>query len=213
VILRDKPDRTAALALRGSFEDARAQMRHVLTISRQLCDQTMEGYAQLNTGWIFACGQAYDDAVSHASQALDLFRAAGDQAGQARALNAIGWHQIHLGNYGVAVTYCEQALTVNLAIEDRLAEGDTWDSLGCAYYRLGNHQQALNSFGRALDAYRNLGVRKRESVALIHLGDTYQSANRPSHSAEAWQLALTILEELRDPAASEVREKLLDENL
>jgi tetratricopeptide (TPR) repeat protein len=86
------------------------------------------------------------------------------------------------------------------------------DSLGYAHHHLGHHQQAIAYYQRALDLRRDLGVRYFEAETLTHLGDTHHAAANIKAARDAWQDALTILEELDHLDADQVRTRLHDLN-
>lgn len=190
-----------ALISLGNCDDAHAELQASLAISRQLDDPEMEGDAHLNLGCLFARCKDYEKAISHSWQALERFRAAGHRGSQAKALNNVGWYHANVGNYELTVTYCKQALSVK-------EHPNTLDSLGYAHHRLGHFPQAFDCFERALDLYRDLGDRYFEALVLTHLGDAHQSASHPDAAADAWKQSLVILDDLRHPSASEIREKL-----
>ena len=56
--------------------------------------------------------------------------------------------------------------------------------------------------------FRDLGDRYDEADTLTHLGDTHHAAGDPDAARDAWQQALTILDELDHPDADQVRAKL-----
>jgi hypothetical protein len=55
---------------------------------------------------------------------------------------------------------------------------------------------------------RESGDRFDEADALICLGDTREAAGDLAQAREAWQQAVTILEDLQHPQAGQVRAKL-----
>ena len=81
------------------------------------------------------------------------------------------------------------------------AQAATWDSLGYAHHHLGHHAQAITCYQQALDLFRDLGDRYDEADTLTHLGDTHHAAGDPDAARDAWQQALTILDELDHPDA------------
>jgi hypothetical protein len=63
---------------------------------------------------------------------------------------------------------------------------------------------------RALRLRRDLGDRHGEADTLTHLGDTHHAASNPTAAHDAYQQALTILEDLDHPDADTVRARLHD---
>src|SRR5262249_37814425 len=81
-------------------------------------------------------------------------------------------------------------------------------SLGYAHHHLGHHTQAIACYQHALRLLRDLGDRYHEATTLTHLGDTHHTAGNPDAARDAWQQALTILDQLDHPHADTVRAKL-----
>jgi tetratricopeptide (TPR) repeat protein len=191
----------------GHFDDADTQLRHALNLYRQVGDQAGQAHTYNNLAHLWERQGRYAQALDHARQALALFRAAGYQAGQAYALNAVGWYHALLGDYQQALTCCQQALTLFQELDDRYGQANTWDSLGYAHH-LGHHEQAITCYQHAFTLFRDLGDRYYEATILTHLGDTHHTAGDPDAARDAWQQALTILDDLDHPDADTVRTKL-----
>jgi hypothetical protein len=69
---------------------------------------------------------------------------------------------------------------------------------------------AITSYHHALKLHRDLGDRYSEATALTHLGDTHYATGTHHAAQDAWQQALTILDELQHPDAERARGKLTD---
>jgi hypothetical protein len=59
-----------------------------------------------------------------------------------------------------------------------------------------------------VDLFRDLGDRYFEADTLTHLGDAHHAAGDPRAARDAWQQALTILNDMDHPDAQQVRTKL-----
>jgi tetratricopeptide (TPR) repeat protein len=197
----------------GRFDDAHTQLRHALDLATQSGNLVGQANTHHTLAVMWEQQGRHAQALDHAQQALDLSRTAGHQSGQAYALNAAGWYHGLLGDHQQALAACQQALTLFQELEDRDGQAATWDSLGYAYHHLGHHSQAITCYQHALDLYRDLGDRYYEATILTHLGDTHDAASNPQAARAAWQQALTILDQLDNPDAGQVRAKLhhLDE--
>jgi DNA-binding SARP family transcriptional activator/tetratricopeptide (TPR) repeat protein len=192
------------------LDDAHTQLWHALDLSRRIGDLAGQANTHISLAHMWERQGRHAEALDHDRQALDLFGAAGDRRGQAIALNNIGWFHALLGDHRQALTHCEQALTLLQELGDRSGEADTWDSLGYAHHHLGQHTQAITCYRHALDLYRNIGDRHNEADALTQLADTHHAAGHPEAARDAWQQALTILDQLDHPDADTVRTKLKD---
>jgi hypothetical protein len=69
---------------------------------------------------------------------------------------------------------------------------------------------ARTCYLRARDLHRELGGRYNEADTLIDLGDTQHAAGDPDAARDAWQNALSIMDELDHSDAEKVRLKLTD---
>jgi tetratricopeptide (TPR) repeat protein len=201
----------------GRDDDALTQLRHALDIYGQTGDRVGQARTHMNIHMVLErqgrhatalhAEALYVEALHHVHRALGLFRAAGHRDGQATALNAIGWLHALLGDRQQALTYCQQALIILQELGNRFIEAATWDSLGYAHH-LGHHDQAVSCYQHALDLYRELGDRYSESETLIHVGTTHHATGNLSAARDAWQHALSILDDLDHPDADQVRVKL-----
>jgi DNA-binding SARP family transcriptional activator/Tfp pilus assembly protein PilF len=198
----------------GRFDDAATHLRQALRVCDELGDHVGRAHTCLHLAWL--CGQRgeHREGLAHNMRALDDFRSAGHQVGQARALNAVGWTYATLGDHRQALAHCEEALALLIALDDRHGAAGTWDSLGYAHLHLGHHKQAATCYRHAVDLYRRLGDRLGESTTLQYLGDVHEADGDQPAARAAWQQALTILDDLDDPDADQVRAKLhhLDTN-
>jgi hypothetical protein len=72
------------------------------------------------------------------------------------------------------------------------------------------YRQAITCYLKALDLLQDLGDHHIEATIITHLGDTHHAADNLPAAREAWQHALTILQQLDHPDARQVRAKLED---
>ncbi|HEU4396504.1 MAG TPA: BTAD domain-containing putative transcriptional regulator, partial [Actinomycetota bacterium] len=197
-----------AHALLGHRDDARQHLEQALRLFVELDDRIGQATTRLSLGGLLAMHGRHREALGHARDALELFHATGYLDGQARALNNIGWYHAQLGDYESALSPCLRALELQREIGDRRGEADTWDSLGYVYHHLGRYREATTTYGRSLELYRELGDRYSEADSLNHAGETHHAAGDVDAARRAWQLALTILEQLNHPDAERVRARL-----
>ncbi|HYN94891.1 MAG TPA: tetratricopeptide repeat protein, partial [Pilimelia sp.] len=192
----------------GRYAGARSLLDEAVVLSAGAGDLIGQAHSRLDLALVEERGGAHRPALQHARRALDLFSAAGHRIGQARALNAVGWYHTLLGDHDEAVTCIERALALHLVLGNRLGQAATWDSLGFAQHQLGEHGRAAASYGRAVSLFREAGDRFHEADTLIHLGDTHEVAGAPDLARATWRRALGLLEDLRHPAAAELRPRL-----
>jgi tetratricopeptide (TPR) repeat protein len=85
---------------------------------------------------------------------------------------------------------------------------NAWDSLGFAHHHLGHHAEAQACYRRAIGLLHDVGKQYDEAAALARLGEVLCAAGDPTSARDAWQQALTILDDLDHPDAQQVRTKL-----
>jgi tetratricopeptide (TPR) repeat protein len=192
-------------ARRGRHQDAHAHLRQSLALYEELGDGPRQASAHLTLGVLLGQQAQYAEALAHEQQALRLSRAAGDLVGQARALNAVGWFHAMLADYEQAGAYCEEALTLS---PDPHLQAAARDSLGYVHHQRGDYEQAISHYLEALRIRRSTGDYHPQAEILAHLGEAYHALGRTAEARDSWRQALTILEDLGDPDADDVRARL-----
>ena len=194
----------------GSYEAAYAHLGLALGIHTERGDQAGQAYVHNALAITLHFQDRYEEALDHARQALDLYTALGDQSGRALALNSLGWFYALLEDHQQAVRYCEQALGLFRDLGNQDGEAGALDTLGYAHQQVGNYAEAIAYYQQAVDLDRQMGSRWGVGVALGHLGDARHAAGDADGARAAWEEALTILDDLQQPEAGEIRGKLME---
>ncbi|RRR98164.1 AfsR/SARP family transcriptional regulator [Glycomyces terrestris] len=147
-------------------------------------------------------------ALPHAVESLRLYREAGAAWGEARALNNVGYCLARLGELGPALRRCEEAIAVFAGLDDPAGAAGAWESLGLVHSLSGRHDRAAECMERSSAASLACGEKQQAAVALIGLGENRLATEDRDAAARAWEAAVRLLEELRDPGAAGVRERL-----
>jgi len=84
----------------------------------------------------------------------------------------------------------------------------TFDSLGYIHAQLQEFDKSAEYYREALALFREFGDRYNEADALINLGDVARDRGDGFAARAAWQKAVVILDDIDDPRASQVRERL-----
>jgi DNA-binding SARP family transcriptional activator len=192
----------------GAYADASAHLAEALDLGRQLGSDTLQARVHLDLAWAFELQGRSRHALGHAQQSLRLHRVAGHRPGEADALNAVGWCHARLGRYQQALEFCGQALAAYREMGDQGGEAGALDSLGYAHRHLGHHAEAIACCQQAIDVHGEAGDLRDRAEFLAHLGDARQAAGDNQSARRAWQQALAILDNLHDPLAGQVRDKL-----
>jgi tetratricopeptide (TPR) repeat protein len=192
----------------GRFVDAERHLTEALKLFAEVGDQTSLARGHLDYAALLDRQGRHDGAIGHAERALDLSRASGYRAGQARALSSAGWSRGRLGDYRAAIVSGELALGLQRELGDRYGEAETSGSLAVAHHHLGDHRRAAEYYRAAATLYRESGSRGGEAVSYAGLGDIHYASGRLDHARDAWNFALSVLDELGHPLAADVRRKL-----
>ena len=193
----------------GNYEDAYAHLGLALGIHTERGDQAGQAYVHNALAITLHFQDRYEEALDHARQALDLYTALGDQSGRALALNSLGWFYALLGDHQQAVRYCEQALGLFRDLGNQDGEAGALDTLGYAYQQVGDYAEAIAYYQQAVDLDRQMGSHWGVGVALGHLGDARHAAGDADGARAAWEEALTIMDDLQQAEAAEIRANLM----
>jgi tetratricopeptide (TPR) repeat protein len=198
-----------ALAASTGF-DTHGWLEQALRVYCDLDDRVGQARTHGDLSMTFAIQDRHREALAHSERALELSRSAGHPHLQAAALNKVGWHAAHLGDYQRALACCRQALDLLRGLGNRYSEAFAWDSLGYIHQHLRHHAQSIECFNHAVSLFREFGNRFELAATLSNLGDAYHAASQPAAARDAWQQALTILDDLDHPSAADIRTRLHD---
>ena len=204
-------DLGAAFGRLGLLAEARDYCRQSLDLHRQAEDRLGEARAHNEIMLLAERQGRLAEALGHARRSLALYREEGDEPGQARMLNGVGWIHAKLGEFELALEYCEQALGMYQGHGDPLNQAATWDSVGYVLFHLGRLDEAIGCLRTALATIEGFRPGYYQTTMLVHLGDAYHAIGEPGTAAQAWQDALTILEDLNHSDADQVRARLRGE--
>jgi tetratricopeptide (TPR) repeat protein len=192
----------------GSLPEAEPHLRQAIELFSQVDDAAGRAGTDLALAHLLEQSGLILDSLGYAQRALVTFSDLGYRPGQARALNNVGWCRALAGDYLQALRYCRQALDLHAELGNRFGQAATLDSLGFAHHNLGDHAEAIGCYRRVVDLYVVLGERYQAADVLAHLGDSCQAAGDLTAAGQAWQSALSTLDELGHPGAASVRVKL-----
>jgi predicted negative regulator of RcsB-dependent stress response len=115
---------------------------------------------------------------------------------------------MQLGELEPARGYCEQAVAICLRIGELTGLAGTLDTLAVLHLRLGNVKRAVDYCQQAIAACRQTGDLLNEATGYDHLGDGYAAAGDTAAARRSWHQALTRLDDLDHPLATDVRTKI-----
>jgi len=157
---------------------------------------------------VFVIDESAEEAFGTAHQKMEVARAAGDERGRALALIKAGDALVTMdkpddawGYIGEASHMCGEmkfeegrAAAMNVMTKIHAKKGKDEEEL----------EEALDSATDALKAFRKLGYRKGEAVALTSLSMVHQASKKATLAVKAAKEALAIFAELGDKRAMAV---------
>ena len=194
----------------GRFDDAHTHLRHALDLLRRARRPDRAGpHPPQPRRSAFERRGRHGRRSSTPSRPWTCTGPPATGAGQADALNAVGWYHAQLGDHQQALTCCQQALALHQELGDRDGAGRTPGTASATPTTTSaTTPRPSPATSTPSTCYRDLGDRYNEADTLTHLGDTHHAAGDPDAARDAWQQALTILDELDHPDADQVRAKL-----
>ena len=197
----------------GLAEAADVHQHEALELGRQLDNGIIQGRALLELARIADRQDRRRDAVTYAERSLPHFQAAKSPSWTADALNTAAWYRSQLGDHLEALAYCEKALAAQRELGNLIGEAATLDSLGYIHHQLGHYDQAIACYREAVQVQGDTLIAEERAMVLTHLGDAFHAAGEAVQAGSAWHQALSILEDMGDPGADAVRQKLQDASL
>lgn len=189
-------------------DEAYACHRAALDIQVQLDDRRGQAWTRNNLGVAYSHEGRYSDALDCFQRAVELFREAGDRRGESLGLNNLGDTHRALGNLPKAADFLRQALAAQVLAGDRAAQRYTHYSLGDLHRDMEQHDRALRHYQEALNIVQGLGDRRGAARALALLAQALEAVGQPAAARDRLAEAMSIYEELDDPAAGRLRAQL-----
>ncbi|SFP25605.1 NB-ARC domain-containing protein [Actinomadura madurae] len=189
----------------GRYDDALADYRRTVELSRELGDAWLEGFASRGVGLIHEERQEVEAAVDHFRQALRVFQENGVRRGEGMALLSLGRRAAETGDRHEAVALCEHALSVFAELGDEWSEAWGTLSLVSAMLPLGRALDAEPRVRRAVETFERFGDRRSMAMAAVSHGEALLALDDTTGAAARWRTAAVIYEQLGDDQAAELR--------
>ncbi len=205
----DYPDAGAyVLTLRLHQRERIRWLEAALKAVRQRKDRSAEGAHLGNLGIAYADLGETRKAIEFYEQILIIHREIGDRRGEGADLGNLGSAYYSLGETRKAIEFYEQALAVMRDIGDKRAEGSILGNLGLAYADLGETRQAIEFYEQHLVIARDIGDRRGEGNASFNMALALDELDEREKAIAHAEAALKIYEQIEDPHADMVRQRL-----
>ena len=100
------------------------------------------------------------------------------------------------------------ALAIAIESADPQGEGAALHNLGATYQMLGRPGEAREHYLRARAVRQKAGDRKGEAETSRDIGDILHHSGQAEAARRSWSQALAIFDDLGDPQAADVRDRL-----
>jgi tetratricopeptide (TPR) repeat protein/transcriptional regulator with XRE-family HTH domain len=199
-----------ATALMGSgrFDEAIEHFHRTRPLFRESGDRWGEAVVLINLADTYLAQRRYDLALDHAELALPLVGDLDTPYLEGIALGTLSEAYLGLCRYDKALHNFLRVLELCRRIGHRHGEGTTLLHLGKACLGLRRYDSALDYLTQALELSQDTADRHGEGQSLMYLGNLYDATHRRGLARRHWLTALSILDDLGDPRADELRAHL-----
>ncbi|MFB9929981.1 tetratricopeptide repeat protein [Amycolatopsis halotolerans] len=190
------------------YDDAIVHHQRALTIGRNIGHRFGEAAALGDLAHVYNQLGRYLEAAEHSRQALGIYREIGHQRNQAVNLTNLGNALRGMGHLDQALTHLQQGLNIFTTIG--ATGGQAWP-LRCiakVYHQQGHSDHAVDCLRQAA-ALECAGHRAYDyAMTLGDLGTVLNDIGRPREARDAWNEALSILNDLDPHQADQIRKHL-----
>jgi DNA-binding SARP family transcriptional activator/tetratricopeptide (TPR) repeat protein len=189
---------------------APACLTEALEIRRRTGDRTGEAIVLNSLGMVASHQGRFEEALGYAQSALAIHNQISEPRNVAVCLANIGDTLLHLHRQDEALDHLVPALVILQKIGDKHAEGIAENTIADTYLALGRPEESLQYYRRARAALQDSSRDGPDiAEALYGMGAALASLGRDAEACQAWRAALPIFEQLGDPRALEIRDKLV----
>lgn len=182
--------------------------QQALAIAQQEMDRIDEAHALIELGWAFQRAKQFGDAERCFRRTREIYREVGNSWFIANTLNGLGSTYLEIGRLEEALDCHQQALETFRQAHDRPREGSTLRLLGEVHLAANRPDLAFDCHTRALDIASQDANQVSQAAALECLGTDLHRIGDHIGAREHWQRALEIYEQLGDPHAEEMRNRV-----
>jgi CHAT domain-containing protein len=141
-----------------------------------------------------------DGAEEDGKTALNEYDAARDEVGMARSLNSLGNIELAMGHFTKARENFERGLGLARKNNQRIGEAYLLNNIANSYLQQENAELALPYCLQAIKIKEEVGNREDLVNSLANLARVYQHSNRPADVKLAIDRAMTIANDVGEPA-------------
>jgi len=184
----------------NNAEKAQGYLEEAVAIARETKEYTLESRALTNlaNSAVYVQGD-YLNARKYFERAYTLAVEQGDRYGQALGLGNLGWVCGMLGDFAAARRYHEQAIIVSREVGNLYQETYTLMNLSRIAEAQGKAEEAVQFAMNATELSKTTGDKTAQAWSYLYLGHAYSELEHLEGAKVAFQQALDLRRELRQP--------------
>ncbi|GAA0937451.1 ATP-binding protein [Actinocorallia libanotica] len=193
----------------GQYREAIGCHQRALALCRELGNALGEAATLNNLGECHLGLGRFEEAIACYTNSLEIWRAEGALNGEGMALTYTGVAHQGAGRFQKALSVLRAALEIRREVGNENGTAITLGHLGDVHLDLEERAEALRCYEEALLIRRALGQRHGTAMDLCRLGAVLlleESASR--RAVECYREALEIFDDLQDPRAAQIRERI-----
>ena len=172
-------------------------------------DGEIDALASLGTTYYHQ--KEFETGIRYHQQALVVARQSQNQSVEGEALFQVGHGYFQISDYSLALEHYTTALGIFRKIQDLDQESQVLISLGVVHSKLNQSGKALDFHQQALEAANAANRSDVKLSALIYSGQIYIDLKQCVSAVRSLNEALTLAQEIRDPASERIILNQLDE--
>ncbi|MEO0481886.1 MAG: tetratricopeptide repeat protein, partial [Planctomycetota bacterium] len=200
--VRLRMERSRALRMDGSADEAVAEARRAYELSTELEDRSLApsliAMAAYRLGSAEYQARSYDAAIEYARIALTHYRRSGMLREQATVLILVGAAARLSKDYVTSLEVSLEARQISKGLDDDLGVARASNSLGLSYWRSGDLDQAQRYFDEALELFRAAKQGRAVSAVLNNLGIVYVELGQGELAVSTLREALEFVQPTGD---------------
>lgn len=177
--------------------NAQASFEEMAVLARESDHPTDLAFARNGLGMLADHRGDYATAISSFEEALEIHRRLGDAARAANAIGNVGHALGRLGRYEEARARLAEALALNRQAEQFQGVAYSLHVIGWTFHRQDIPHRARESYGQALEIFRDRGFRTGELETTFELGELEFSQGNVALGRTLLETALGLSRELQ----------------
>lgn len=192
----------------GRPREGIADLRRAIAIRQAQGDLSGLAASRLELSIVYFEMGRVTEAISECESAAAMAKQSGNLRGEANALSDLGEMYQRVAQPEKALSYHLAAQAIAAQISSPVLIGAVRSNLAGVYLELGRNEEAIAAATAAIELNEHSHNRVEQGNSHRVLGDALKYAGRPADACSHWRAALAAYQELGDPRAEEMANRL-----